>query len=222
MDGAAARDEIGKLHTQWLEVGNSLKDSKTRRHHLATWAHFQPIISSIESAISGQAVRANARARMSPVFAEGGGVWSAPAGKDGGTAHPAFASKLGLDPFGSGLVPGAHFDKKDDRLIRVSKREVVLTPDVWQPITPYLKARKVRGFEGFESGGAVDAAAISAMMPTTNDSAITVNLAFNIKAGGGDDVGERIVEAVRKSLASDEFSQSVVHAVRVGRMRKQI
>jgi hypothetical protein len=72
MDGNSARSEITRLHQQWIEVGNSLKDSKTRRHHMETWNHFQPIIDSIEKEIGQQTTRANNRARMIPVFASGG------------------------------------------------------------------------------------------------------------------------------------------------------
>lgn len=72
MDGPTARAEIEKLHQNWIAVGNSLKDSKTRRHHMDTWNHFAPIIGYIETAIGQQASRANIRGRMSPVFAGGG------------------------------------------------------------------------------------------------------------------------------------------------------
>lgn len=72
MDGNSARSEISKLHQQWIEVGNGLKDSKTRRHHMETWNHFQPIIDSIEKEIGLQTTRGNNRNRMVPVFASGG------------------------------------------------------------------------------------------------------------------------------------------------------
>lgn len=72
MDGNTARGEIQKLHQNWIDVGNSLKDSKTRRHHMETWNHFQPIIDSIEKEIAQQTTRANNRNRMVPVFASGG------------------------------------------------------------------------------------------------------------------------------------------------------
>ncbi len=72
MDGATARAEIEKLHQNWIQVGNSLKDSKTRRIHMETWTHFQPIIDGIEKEIGQQTTRANNRNRMVPVFASGG------------------------------------------------------------------------------------------------------------------------------------------------------
>lgn len=75
MDGAAANAEIEELHAKWIEFGNTLKDSKTRRHHMETWNHFAPIIDLIRRAAEGQTQRANIRNRMIPVF--GGGGWSA-------------------------------------------------------------------------------------------------------------------------------------------------
>lgn len=93
-----------------------------------------------------------------------------------------------------GKVPGV-YDRRDDKIIRVSGNEVVLTPKQWKPITPYLKAAKVPGFErggavfdfasigqgmldavaalsfkGFANGGAISSTSL-----ITNNSALTNN-----------------------------------------------
>ena len=44
-----------------------------------------------------------------------------------------------------GRIPGI-YDRADDKIIRVTGNEVVLTPEQWLPITPYLKQKKVPGF----------------------------------------------------------------------------
>ena len=74
MDGIAARAEIEELHAKWIEFGNTIKDSKTRRHHFDTWNHFQFVIDNIHKAADEQIMRENNRRRMVPVFASGG--WS--------------------------------------------------------------------------------------------------------------------------------------------------
>jgi tape measure domain-containing protein len=161
MDGAEALKEYDRIVAEYKNSASQLKDSKARRHALA-WVNDLngQVLPQLKREVESQKARKVIGAQLHPTFSGGGGVWSQ-GGRDGGATHPAFASMMGLDHFGSGIVPGAMFDRKDDRLIRVSKKEVILTPDVWRPITPYLKRQKVRGFEGFEAGGAVDAATIA-------------------------------------------------------------
>lgn len=50
-----------------------------------------------------------------------------------------------------GRIPGV-YDRLDDKIIRVTGNEVVLTPEHWMPITPYLHKAKV---PGFANGGLV-------------------------------------------------------------------
>lgn len=66
---------------------------------------------------------------------------------DGGSVSSFFRNNF------SGLVPGI-YDRADNKLIRVSGNEVVLTPSQWRPITPYLASANV---PGFANGGAVSA-----------------------------------------------------------------
>lgn len=77
---------------------------------------------------------------------------------------------LGYQDLGSirGRIPGI-YDRKDDKIIRVTGNEVVLTPDQWMPITPYLQRKKV---PGFANGGAGE----NVVIPSLNQqSAPTVN-----------------------------------------------
>ncbi len=67
----------------------------------------------------------------------------------------------------------------------------------------------------------MDPATITAMMPTGNASPINVNLAFTIHAGGGDDLGERIVKAIRDNLESSDFHKAVVHVVHKARFKNK-
>lgn len=72
MDGDAARGAIEELHQKWIEVGNGMKDKKTRDIHMRAWNDFQPIIDAINKGADEQLNRANIRERMIPVFAGGG------------------------------------------------------------------------------------------------------------------------------------------------------
>ncbi len=134
------------------QVNAQVRDSKEKRNAIL---YLNDLDKAIKPLLEKAVKAGQFTAQFSPTFAEGGGVWSA-FGRDGGTAHPALASMLGLQPFGSGIVSGAFANKRDDRLIRVSSREIVLTEPDWKPLTPYLKARRVKGFEKFNEGGAVD------------------------------------------------------------------
>lgn len=197
MTGTQARSEIAQLHSQWVEVGNGIKDSKTKRHHMETWSHFAPIIGYIEKAASEQTTRANNRNRMRPVFADGGSVASAFA------ANSAFkAYSMGGSTF-SGLVPGS-YDRKDDKLIRVTGNEVVLTPDVWRPISGYLQAKRV---PGLANGGTADGSTVQGGLPTLRIESIEL---IENEDGRG----------YSALVRSQDFADAVVGVVRKKRRRK--
>ncbi|HEY0003741.1 MAG TPA: tape measure protein [Pyrinomonadaceae bacterium] len=134
-----ARARWNQIESQYMAQARQLKDSKTRRHAELWWKNdVTPIWSQIEAAaIQGEKAK-DFSSRFIPTFA------------DGGSAHRAFSSMLGsgykrLPDFYAGRVPG-RYDRRDDKLIRVSGDEVILKPDDWMPITPYLKDRQVPGF----------------------------------------------------------------------------
>ncbi len=85
------------------------------------------LMEQLQQAVEIAKAAGERRQRILPEFADGGAV-------------SAFFTKNF-----SGLVPG-QYDRKDDKLIKVSGNEVVLTPKDWQPITPYLQAKRVPGF----------------------------------------------------------------------------
>jgi tape measure domain-containing protein len=91
-----------------------------------------------------------------------------------------------------GRVPG-HFDRRDDKLIRVSGNEVVLTPQQWMPITEYLKVARV---PGFESGGFAGDALARAAAPALAAQQIT--LEADIVLGDGTVEGA-FIRAVKRS-----------------------
>jgi tape measure domain-containing protein len=91
-----------------------------------------------------------------------------------------------------GRVPG-HFDRRDDKLIRVSGNEVVLTPQQWMPITEYLKVARV---PGFESGGFAGDTLARAAAPALAPQQITLEADIVL----GDATAEGVVvRAVRRS-----------------------
>jgi hypothetical protein len=135
-----AQSEFNQIKSTYMQSANAIKDSKTRNNAILWWNNdvepfYLPRI--IQSAQDWETRHAWAD-KFVPTFAGGGGYWSQ-------RASSTAASKY------MGLVPGI-YDRKDDKLARVSGNEVILTPDVWGPIAPYLKARRV---PGFAAGGGV-------------------------------------------------------------------
>jgi len=117
---------------------------------------------------------------------------------DGGAVSSFFTKHF------AGLVPGA-YDRKDDKLIKVSGNEVVLTPKHWQPIVPYLAAAKV---PGFADGGINSPSGTSGILAGAPNITVQNNLVLNIferEDGGFDayldsDKGERKVKVVVNKL----------------------
>ena len=183
LDGAGALSRLDQLRAQYVQKASQLKDSKTRRIALKTMDDNYPYIRrDLQRAIDEQASRRKNYDAFVPTFKDGGrvglsmpeirGVLEAPRFADGGITLRQF----------SGRVPGL-YDRRDDKLIRVSGDEVVLTPDQWKPIQPYLAKKKV---PGFKDGGAQS------------------DVSFAGGFGGASDAGERIAGAVKEALRGME------------------
>lgn len=172
IDGADAMSQAASVRSEYIAAVSQLKDSKTRRIALETVRELDAIISQIQVAVTKQDKRKEFENKFSPTFKDGGSVRKrfASGGLVPGSPewlHYKFVGQWeqkrkeaegGSSRYFSGLVPGV-YDRADDRTIRVSGNEVVLTPDVWQPITPYLASRRVPGITpsmmrpGFADGG---------------------------------------------------------------------
>jgi tape measure domain-containing protein len=144
---------FAQVESDYMAQVATFKDSKTKRH-ARDWFYkdFKPFYlpKIIEGARDGAKKKAF-EAKFSPTFATGGGTWTKMA--DGGLMHSSYLG-VGNNAF-HGRVPGA-FDAKDDRYIRVTGNEVVLRPEVWEPIEHHLIEHRVPGFprRGFVEGGA--------------------------------------------------------------------
>lgn len=143
----------------------------------------------LETAVE-MAKSANERAnRLLPEFADGGMV-------------SGFTKTSVGSGFFSGLVPGT-YDRKDDKLIKVSGREVVLTPDQWMPITPYLQSKKV---PGFADGGYVGQQSVSTPVNNFTLELHNVNLTPDSMAYLRTNDGERrVIEIMKKAGGNGQF-----------------
>lgn len=140
-----ARARWDQIHNAYLQQANTIKDKKTRNHAILWWDNdVTPIWSKIETAArEGEKAKAF-QDKFVPTYADGGTVSA------GSSMMPGMSSYSRLPDFYTGRVPGA-YDRRDDKLVRVSGDEVVLTPQQWKPIIPYLKSVQVPGFAN--SGG---------------------------------------------------------------------
>jgi tape measure domain-containing protein len=154
------------LKQRYFSEVAQLKDSKTRSHATLWWNQdLEPfLLPKIKEAAKRGEVAQRNEGLFVPTygFASGGGAWM-----------------QRLVPF-RGRVPGV-YDRRDDKLARLTGNEVVLTPDVWQPIAPYLKAKRVPGFRDGGAGNDV-------RIPTAGFT-------------GDSGIGERIAQAVKDALA---------------------
>lgn len=110
-----ARREWAQIEANYRQQTAQLKDSKTRRHAEKQWREdFAPLWNLVErGAREGEKAR-EFKSESVPTFAFGGDV--ARRFSDGGM----------MEPY-SGRVPG-RYDRKDDRIVRVSGDETILTP----------------------------------------------------------------------------------------------
>lgn len=139
IDGAEALAQAGQVRADYINQVSQLKDSKTRRIALETVRELDAIIGQIQAAVVKQDKRKAFEEKFVPTFASGGSVMSSFA-----VGSPIYGEGNSSSKF-AGKVQGT-YDRKDDKIIRVTGNEVVLTPDVWKPIEPYLKKKKVPGF----------------------------------------------------------------------------
>jgi TP901 family phage tail tape measure protein len=177
IDGAEALSQAASIRGEYLSAVGQIKDKKTRRIAQETVRELDYIITQIQAAVVKQDKRKEFEAKFTPTFESGGyvgGAFPAP-GTDKwwylknnpGAASALYSAQAikqdgGANSYFSGLVPGV-YDRKDDKWIRVTGKEVVLTPDVWMPIEPYLYKRRVPGFgspmrrtaNGYAEGGGV-------------------------------------------------------------------
>jgi tape measure domain-containing protein len=134
-----AESEWRQIDANYHQQIAKLKDGKTRRNAELQWTNdFAPLKKILDSALASSEKREAFKSDFVPTFATGGGAWTGGSGTGGAGAFS------WMTPF-SGRVPGT-YDRRDDRLIRVSGDEVVLRPDDWMPIQDYLSARRVKGF----------------------------------------------------------------------------
>ncbi len=208
LDGASAINQANNIRKQYVEQMSQLKDGKTRRIALADVSRIDARIAQIKQAAEAQTARKAMDAKLVPTFADGGKVGTAVSGGHG-------YKVLGGDgafmrPF-RGRVPGI-YDRKDDFLARLSGNEVVLTPDVWKPIAPYLKQKRVPGFAG---GGMVDSSAgsnISGGTQTSSNQEIVIEeLTIHLNNQFGSETAARIVDI---GLKTPGGQQAVVKSVR--------
>lgn len=118
---------------------------------------------------------------------------------DGGAVSQFFRNNF------AGLVPG-QYDRRDDKLIKVSGNEVVLTPNQWQPITPYLQRA---GVPGFADGGLVMTSPAAA--PSSGPINVTIVVEGEIDAA-------RIKSVSLNGLSSPEGERAVVSVVKTARL----
>ena len=179
-----------QIRQNYLTQAGALKDKKTRNIALKDVSRIDDIIKTkmeeLRRMVDVAKAAGERQRRILPEFADGGLV-----------------SQFFKNNF-SGLVPGI-YDRKDDKLIKVSGREVVLTPDQWQPITPYLRQKRVKGFA---DGGLVGSSSFSPNVSVSPNINLTVNMyeredgGFDVYLDSGD--GERKIKAVVNKLKANK------------------
>lgn len=231
-----------QIKTAYLQQAQLIHDRKTRDHAIAWWQDVEkqilPLLQkSVEAANTRQAIAG--QLHQTYEFSTGGAVWprfaNMPRLEDGGALAPMMASNydyLGTLN-GSMRVPGLGL-RKDDKLIAVTGREVVLTEDDWRPIESYLRVRRVKGFQ--EGGRTSDEPVIPAVKMPVMPSAPSVKPKLEVSA-----VVHLDAEALAKGVAdvlinvpgydsaiakavinTQEFPKGVVHSTRRARRLNQL
>lgn len=202
IDGASGVSQASNIRKQYVEQMSKLKDKKTRNIALKDVSRIDSKISLIKQAADNQSARKALDAKLVPTFADGGLVGAGNGyrvlGHDGGA----------MSPF-RGRVPGV-YDRRDDFLARLSGNEVVLTPDQWMPIAPYLKHKRV---PGFADGGLI--ANTSSFAGTgqapLNQEIIIEELIINLSNQFGAETAAKIIDV---GLKTPDGRQAVVKSVR--------
>jgi hypothetical protein len=201
IDGASGVSQANNIRSQYMEQMSKLKDKKTRNIALKDVSRIDSKISAIKAASSNQAARKALDAKLVPTFADGGYVGTGGGykvlGGDGASMHPF-----------RGRVPGV-YDRRDDFLARLTGNEVVLTPDVWMPIAPYLKQKRV---PGFADGGMVQASGFTGdSQASSNQSFIIEELVINLSNQFGSETAARILDV---GVKTPDGRQAVIKSVR--------
>lgn len=164
-----------QIDAQYHQSIAGIKDSKTKRHAELQWTNdFAPLHNILDAALKSSEERDAFKSEFVPTFDEGGAAWT------GGSFRPdSPISAYFLRDHFDGLVPGV-YDRRDDKLIRVTGREVVLKPDDWMPIRDYLASRRVKGFA---DGGGAWTPTTSAQGTPPSSSAASAAQPINLKIG---------------------------------------
>jgi hypothetical protein len=201
LDGASAVTQATGIRKQYVDQMSQLKDKKTRNIALKDVSRIDDKIAQIRAAGDQQTARKAMDAKLVPTFADGGYV-GAPYGYKVLGGDGAF-----MQPF-NGRVPGV-YDRRDDFLARLTGNEVVLTPDVWMPIAPYLKQKRV---PGFADGGMVDGSSFNGSCQASSNQGIVIEeLTIHLNNQFGADSAAKILGVAVKT---PEGQKAVVKSVR--------
>ena len=96
----------------------------------------------------------------------------------------------------------------------MSGNEVVLTPEHWQPITPYLKRARV---PGFADGGAVSLPAPSFAQPASDQPIIIKEINLTVVLGK-DDTSKVVLDG----MSTPSGRKVVVKHVRAAALRREL
>jgi preprotein translocase subunit SecG len=200
LDGASAVSQATQIRKQYVEQMSQLKDKKTRNIALKDVSRIDSKIAEIKQAGEAQTARKAMDAKLVPTFADGGFV--------GGSGYKILGGDGAfMNPF-TGRVPGV-YDRRDDFLARLTVNEVVLTPDVWMPIAPYLKQKRV---PGFADGGMVSSSSFTgSTQVSSNQEIIIEELTIHLSNQFGADSAAKILGV---GLKTPEGRQAVVRSVR--------
>jgi hypothetical protein len=220
IDGGAAVTQANQIRKQYVDQMSQLKDSKTRRIALADVSRIDTKIAAIKQAADSQTARKALDEKLVPTFADGGLVKLKGKNQKVKFAESDFYRWKMLGGDGArmrkfrGRVPG-FYDRRDDFLARLSGDEVVLTPDVWKPITPYLKEKQVPGFAdgGIVSGQRINGAGhYSEPSNSTQSRAVVIEeLVINLSNSFGVETAARVIGV---ALKLPDGQQAVVKSVR--------
>lgn len=202
IDGASGVSSANNIRKQYVDQMSKLKDKKTRNIALKDVSRIDSKISLIKQAADNQSARKAMDAKLVPTFADGGFVGT-------GNGYRVLGSDgEAMQPF-RGRVPGV-YDRRDDFLARLSGNEVVLTPDQWMPIAPYLKQKRV---PGFADGGLVSntSSINGSSQASSNQEIIIEELIINLNNSFGAETAARIVDV---GLKTPDGRSAVVKSVR--------
>ncbi len=203
LDGASAVTQANSVRKQYVEQMSQLKDKKTRNIALKDVSRIDDKISQIRQAGEAQTSRKAMDAKLVPTFADGGLV-----GTGGANYKVLGGDGASMRPF-RGRVPG-DYDRKDDFLARLTGNEVVLTPDVWMPIAPYLKKKRVPGFaDGGKTGNSLSFTGSSQIQES--QPIIIEELIIHLSNQFGAETAAKILDV---GLKTSDGQQAVVKSVR--------